>query len=43
MPTEYKLHELDGKLLPEPLLIEDPTRFVLFPIKNPDVSTHSNS
>ena len=36
--TEYKLQELKGDLAPEPLLQEDKTRFVLFPIKQPDVS-----
>ena len=36
--TEYKLQELNGDLAPEPLLQEDKTRFVLFPIKQPDVS-----
>lgn len=34
----YRQKELNGELLPEPLLIEDKSRFVLFPIKQPDVS-----
>lgn len=36
-PTEFKLLEIQGKLKPEPLLIEDKTRFVLFPIKHDDI------
>ena len=39
-PSEFKLKESSGALLPEPLLLEDKTRFVLFPIKNNDVSIH---
>jgi hypothetical protein len=35
--TEAKLKELRGEMLPEPLLVEDKTRFVLFPIKHADV------
>ena len=35
--TEFKKLELAGKLLPEPLLIADKSRFVLFPIKHNDV------
>jgi hypothetical protein len=38
-PTDFKLKEMSGELLPEPLLAEDKGRFVLFPIKQPDVST----
>ena len=37
LPTQFKLAEMEGKLKPEPLLQEDKTRFVLFPIKQPDV------
>ena len=37
-PTAFKIKEMEGKLEPEPLLQEDKTRFVLFPIKQPDVS-----
>lgn len=33
-PTEYKLKELAGELLPEPMLQENPGRFVIFPIQN---------
>ena len=36
--TEFKKLEIAGKLLPEPLLIPDKSRFVLFPIKHHDVS-----
>lgn len=36
--TEYRMMEATGKLLPEPLLIPDSSRFVLFPIKHSDVS-----
>ncbi|GFH59754.1 hypothetical protein CTEN210_16230 [Chaetoceros tenuissimus] len=35
--TEHRQLELDGKLKPEPLLEENPGRFVLFPIQNPEV------
>lgn len=35
--SEFKKKELNGELLPEPLLVEDKSRFVLFPIKHPDV------
>lgn len=35
--SEFKLKELNGELLPEPLLIEDKSRFVLFPIKYNDI------
>ncbi|DBA03264.1 TPA: hypothetical protein N0F65_011623 [Lagenidium giganteum] len=31
--SEYKRMELNGELLPEPLLSENPNRFVLFPIQ----------
>ena len=34
--TEWKLKELAGEI-DEPLLREDPSRFVLFPIQNPEV------
>lgn len=36
--SEFKKKELRGELKPEPLLAEDKSRFVLFPIKNTDVS-----
>ena len=36
-PSEFKLAELAGNMEPEPLLQEDKTRFVLFPIKQPDI------
>ena len=35
--TEHRKLELEGKLLPEPLLVENSGRFVLFPIQNPEV------
>lgn len=35
--TEHRKLELEGKHLPEPLLAENPGRFVLFPIQNPEV------
>ena len=37
--SEHRKLELAGKLAPEPLLIEDKNRFVLFPIKHTDVSS----
>jgi len=38
----FKVKENNMELLPEPLLIEDKSRFVLFPIKHTDVrSSHS--
>ena len=36
-PTQFKLAEMDGSMEPEPLLQEDKSRFVLFPIKQPDI------
>ena len=36
--SEHRLKEMRGELLPEPLLVEDKNRFVLFPIKHKDVS-----
>ena len=36
--SEFKIKEANGELLPEPLLVEDKSRFVLFPIKHTDVS-----
>ena len=38
-PTEFKVKEANGELLPEPLLTGDKSRFVLFPIKHSDVSS----
>ena len=35
--TEHRKLELGGKLKPEPLLVDNPGRFVLFPIQNPEV------
>lgn len=35
--SEFKIKEKNGEYSPEPLLIEDKTRFVLFPIKHNDV------
>ncbi len=36
--SDFKRKEMNGELVPEPLLIEDKSRFVLFPIKHNDVS-----
>lgn len=38
----FKLRENNKELLPEPLLTEDKSRFVLFPIKHTDVSFDQN-
>ena len=35
--SEFRQKEISGLLKPEPLLQEDKSRFVLFPIKQPDV------
>ena len=35
--SEHKQAELDGRHLEEPLLKENPTRFVLFPIQDADI------
>jgi ribonucleotide reductase beta subunit family protein with ferritin-like domain len=35
--TDHRKLELEGKLRPEPLLAENPGRFVLFPIQNPEI------
>ena len=35
--SEFKRLELTGKLLPEPLLMENGNRFVLFPIQYPRI------
>ncbi|KAE9007080.1 hypothetical protein PR003_g18066, partial [Phytophthora rubi] len=35
--SEYKLKEVNGELQPEPFLVENPNRFVLFPIQEHDV------
>ncbi len=37
--TEHKLQEERGELAPEPLLSENPHRFVIFPIKDNEVSS----
>ena len=36
--SEFRQRELNGEMSPEPLLTEDKSRFVLFPIKYGDVS-----
>ena len=36
--TDHKLKEERGELEPEPLLVENPHRFVIFPISDNDVS-----
>jgi len=35
--TEFRIMEIEGKMIPEPLLKEDKSRFVLFPIKHDDI------
>lgn len=35
--SEHKRAEVSGELLPEPLLIDNPRRFVLFPIEHDDI------
>ena len=35
--TEFRIMELEGNMIPEPLLKEDKSRFVLFPIKHNDI------
>lgn len=37
LASEFKKRELRGEMQPEPLLLEDKQRFVLFPIKHTDV------
>jgi hypothetical protein len=37
--TDHKLKEERGELAPEPLLVENPHRFVIFPIRDNDVSS----
>jgi ribonucleoside-diphosphate reductase subunit M2 len=37
--TDHRRLELEGKLKPEPLLVDNPGRFVLFPIQNQEVGT----
>ena len=37
----FKRKEMDGEMQMEPLLTPDKSRFVLFPIKHTDVSTHT--
>ena len=41
--SEFKLKELAGELRPEPLLLENSKRFVLFPIKYPEVCHSTNN
>ena len=36
-PSAFRIKEMHGELLPEPLLIKDKRRFVLFPIKHTDI------
>jgi ribonucleoside-diphosphate reductase subunit M2 len=35
--SEFKRKELAGDLIPEPMLMDNPNRFVIFPIRNTDV------
>ena len=39
LQSDHKKFELSGNMKPEPLLMENPGRFVLFPIQHEDVST----
>lgn len=39
--SDFKRKERNGELAPEPLLVEDKSRFVLFPIKHTDVRIFS--
>jgi|AACY02.7.fsa_nt_gi hypothetical protein len=41
--TDFRKKEMNGELLPEPMLMEDKTRFVLFPIKQHDVRRWSHN
>lgn len=41
LKSDHKLAEEAGQFLPEPLLLENPNRFVLFPIQDNDVSAYS--
>lgn len=36
--SEHKKLEMEGKLQEEPMTVENPGRFVIFPIKHDDVS-----
>ena len=38
----FKIREANGELKPEPLLAEDKSRFVLFPIKHNDIWVSTN-
>lgn len=38
LQSDHKKFELSGNMKPEPLLMENPGRFVLFPIQHEDVS-----
>ena len=38
MVSEHKMAEMEGRHLEEPLLKDNPGRFVLFPIQDADVS-----
>lgn len=41
--SDFRVKEAAGELLPEPLLVPDSSRFVLFPIKHSDVSFTDNA
>lgn len=41
--SEMRRKEIEGSLKPEPLLVENPGRFVLFPIQDNEVSQHEHS
>lgn len=40
--SEMRRKEIEGSLKPEPLLVENPGRFVLFPIQDNEVSQHQH-
>ena len=41
--SDFRVKEAAGELLPEPLLVPDSSRFVLFPIKHSDVCFTDNA
>ena len=41
--SDFRVKEAAGELFPEPLLVPDSSRFVLFPIKHSDVSFTDNA
>lgn len=41
--SQMRQQEIDGTLKPEPLLTENPGRFVLFPIQDNEVKVYSEA